>query len=44
MIASIDDGGYYLITQGLASKYSSPVSDYPPDETTIAMFGCGSGM
>ena len=34
-------GGYYLITEGLASKYSSRVLDCPPDETTIAMFGCG---
>ena len=35
-------GGYYLITEGLASKYSSRVLDYPPDETTI--FGCGMGF
>jgi pyruvate/2-oxoglutarate/acetoin dehydrogenase E1 component len=28
-------GGYYLVTEGLAEKYSTRILDFPPDETTL---------
>lgn len=35
------DGGYYLVTDGLASKYPMRVCDFPPDETTLVGAGIG---
>eukprot|EP00604_Paraphysomonas_vestita_P000322 CAMPEP_0174826424 /NCGR_PEP_ID=MMETSP1107-20130205/44007_1 /TAXON_ID=36770 /ORGANISM="Paraphysomonas vestita, Strain GFlagA" /LENGTH=95 /DNA_ID=CAMNT_0016059545 /DNA_START=482 /DNA_END=766 /DNA_ORIENTATION=+ len=35
-------GGYYLVTDGLYSKYPSRVHDFPPDETSI--LGVGQGL
>ena len=35
-------GGYYLVTEGLARKYSSRIFDFPPDETSL--MGVGMGM
>eukprot|EP00934_Nitzschia_sp_Nitz4_P004421 Nitzschia sp. Nitz4//scaffold118_size93875//46013//48415//NITZ4_004789-RA/size93875-processed-gene-0.61-mRNA-1//-1//CDS//3329533727//4411//frame0 len=34
-------GGYYAVTEGLASKYPSQVLDFPPDETTLLGAGLG---
>jgi TPP-dependent pyruvate/acetoin dehydrogenase alpha subunit/pyruvate/2-oxoglutarate/acetoin dehydrogenase E1 component len=28
-------GGYYLVTEGLASKFPKRIIDFPPDETTL---------
>ncbi len=38
----VEHGGYYLVTDGLASKYPSRVRDFPPDETSL--LGVGVGM
>ena len=34
-------GGYYLVTDGLASKYPQRVRDFPPDETSLIGAGMG---
>ena len=34
-------GGYYLVTEGLADKYSTRILDFPPDETTLLGAGLG---
>jgi pyruvate/2-oxoglutarate/acetoin dehydrogenase E1 component len=31
----VEHGGYYLVTDGLASKFPGRVIDFPPDETTL---------
>eukprot|EP00597_Dinobryon_sp_UTEXLB2267_P005886 CAMPEP_0170069886 /NCGR_PEP_ID=MMETSP0019_2-20121128/8390_1 /TAXON_ID=98059 /ORGANISM="Dinobryon sp., Strain UTEXLB2267" /LENGTH=513 /DNA_ID=CAMNT_0010278037 /DNA_START=632 /DNA_END=2173 /DNA_ORIENTATION=+ len=31
----VEHGGYYLVTDGLASKYPLRVRDFPPDETSL---------
>ena len=34
-------GGYYLVTEGLATKYPQRVRDFPPDETSLVGAGMG---
>lgn len=38
----VEHGGYYLVTEGLASKHKIRVRDFPPDETTL--IGAGQGF
>eukprot|EP00929_Paragymnodinium_shiwhaense_P077325 TRINITY_DN39818_c0_g2_i1.p1 TRINITY_DN39818_c0_g2~~TRINITY_DN39818_c0_g2_i1.p1 ORF type:complete len:777 (-),score=162.47 TRINITY_DN39818_c0_g2_i1:152-2482(-) len=37
----VQHGGYYKITEGLHSKYSLRVADFPPDETSLIGVGMG---
>jgi TPP-dependent pyruvate/acetoin dehydrogenase alpha subunit/pyruvate/2-oxoglutarate/acetoin dehydrogenase E1 component len=34
-------GGYYIVTEGLASKFPTRVLDFPPDETSLLGAGMG---